>query len=398
MPGTPSTRTRSALTARRFWPAGRRLRRRQRVVLGGCDTSTCALARCSRRDLVAFLCCAVASQPETPTKKALARAAGLLLLLGAAAVSVGLVLSRLSGAQLGDPAAVVAAAGPHAEPHAAAPVAPAVHAETGALYAVPAEAARGLLVLLHGCSNVPDFFFWHPADVRIVRAALQRGLAVVAVGAQDQRSHWDPTPDGADLARVSDAVAAVERSLGLAGLPRVAAGFSSGGMFASSLATLLPLDGLLVEIAPVVPWFGRPPGLMPARVAVLFMARDTSFGTREAAEAAAAAARARGSAASVWEARPHPLTPSTFAAALPSVDQTRSEQLFEAAVALGVASEAGDVASEPDSSALRQLAASGLLVSAREVEAASQVFSTLHGRHSMTAEHIGAILDFLLPG
>ena len=93
----------------------------------------------------------------------------------------------------------------------------------------------GMLWLFHGCNHNGEDWFTLPAERKVLRAALQRGLVVVAMSSNDRtRSRcWDET----DVPRFVVALLSLRASHGLAeSLPLYALGASSGGMFVNALA------------------------------------------------------------------------------------------------------------------------------------------------------------------
>jgi hypothetical protein len=219
-----------------------------------------------------------------------------------------------------------------------------------------AAAARGVLLLAHGCSH-SALDFWPPSpgcpgclnlpeEVHIVRRALARGYAVVAISSADRDGSrcWAPLARGADGApgpgpdviQVRAALGALLPREGLAAAPLFALGASSGGAFVLALAAFVRLSGvgcqimalppdLLLQLAesarsapPAVPGgarrlsapaadaagTGAPGGYPPA----LFVHMPRDARTAAAVASDVAALRGRGLAAEAVEVAPRPVT------------------------------------------------------------------------------------------
>jgi hypothetical protein len=140
-----------------------------------------------------------------------------------------------------------------------------------------------VLFLAHGCNHQGTDFWWFaspdssksclglPEEVRIAKAALKAGLAVVAVTSTDRMSGcWNFEVDGPI---VRDALAAFKAKAQLvASLPVVAFGASSGGAFVLQLPALMP--GLKAVVSQIM---AIPPAMLPSPMPpTLFvhMARD----------------------------------------------------------------------------------------------------------------------------
>ena len=167
---------------------------------------------------------------------------------------------------------------------AATPAGPQYAASLGgvaeAMWELPGD-PHAVLLLAHGCSH-SGTDFWAPTascpkalglpeEVRIVKAALSAGFAVVAITSSDRASGcWSFEADGP---LVRDALAAWFSVTGLKpSLPLVAFGASSGGAFVLQLPALVPHVTAVVSQIMAVP----PSMLPPTQPPTLFvhMPRD----------------------------------------------------------------------------------------------------------------------------
>lgn len=114
--------------------------------------------------------------------------------------------------------------------------------------------ARGVVLLLHGCSHAATHWFPHspgcadciglPEEVRITASVLRHGFVPLAVSSTDKqhrcwRTAMTDLASKADYIRVRTALADVfSRDPALAMRPIFAVGVSSGGVFATSLPLL----------------------------------------------------------------------------------------------------------------------------------------------------------------
>ena len=130
-----------------------------------------------------------------------------------------------------------------------------------AMYEIP-NAPRGILFLAHGCQHSATDF-WAPTaecpqclglpeEVRIVKAALREGFAVIAISSQDREVSrcWSFESDGPIVKRALDAFR--ERHH-LPSLPLAALGASSGGAFVLQLAGIMRLVAVISQIMAIPP-------------------------------------------------------------------------------------------------------------------------------------------------
>ena len=148
---------------------------------------------------------------------------------------------------------------------------------------VAAGSAKGVLLLLHGCSHAATDF-WPasqscnecislPIETAIVAASLARGWATLSVSSVDRASKcWHPARDAPRLAK---AVRHARAACGLAteASPVAAIGASSGGHMAS-LLDMSDIDSIIGVVAQIMPSGAE---LSPAHLPVRFvhMLRDS---------------------------------------------------------------------------------------------------------------------------
>ena len=125
---------------------------------------------------------------------------------------------------------------------------------------------KGILFLFHGCSHDGHNWFQLPEEVRMVRAAVRRGLIPVAFSSQNrspQSKCWDHTypttmPDivggNRDLGLVGNAIQTMVSRENWSELPLNLLGVSSGGMIVSMIPLQLEqyftFHSLAVYISP----------------------------------------------------------------------------------------------------------------------------------------------------
>jgi predicted alpha/beta-hydrolase family hydrolase len=112
-------------------------------------------------------------------------------------------------------------------------------------YQIPPGQVKGLLFLAHGCHHSAGDFWPKsplcpkclglPEEIRIRKAAMRRGYAVVAISSTDRENRcWRGEED---VARVAHALTSLQNQTRLKGLPLYGLGASSGGMFVLMLAS-----------------------------------------------------------------------------------------------------------------------------------------------------------------
>ena len=128
------------------------------------------------------------------------------------------------------------------------------------VWELPASTPSALLFLAHGCNHGAIDFWPHdakcpeciglPEEVRLVKAALLAGFAVIAISSADRlhRRCWDFQQDGP---RVVQVLTAFRRQHALEAAPLVALGASSGGAFVLQLPQILPCACIVSQIMAV---------------------------------------------------------------------------------------------------------------------------------------------------
>ena len=228
--------------------------------------------------------------------------------------------------------------------------------------AVSGEASEALLFLAHGCSHSATDFFDRsatcpsciglPIERHIVRSALQRRFAVVAVSSADRlfSKCWSA---GLDAPRVFQALSYVLNATKLKPLPLLALGASSGGAMVHALGTLTLPDSLAAagraRIAAVavqiMPIDAHDMDEMYPPLILWHMPRDA----RSAAYISEAVSTLRAKRRPIRELTcdPFALTPSIFSDWMPSVPRRTSASLFSALKKAGMLDREGFLRDDP---------------------------------------------------
>mmetsp|Transcript_11849 Transcript_11849/g.22613 ORF Transcript_11849/g.22613 Transcript_11849/m.22613 type:complete len:397 (-) Transcript_11849:144-1334(-) len=203
--------------------------------------------------------------------------------------------------------------------------------EIETVWQAPRRAPKAILFVAHGCNHQAQDF-WDAGngcpsckglveEKRIVRAALERDLAVVAVSSEDRRSGcWR----NKDAPRVARALEWVKKHKGWAHLPLFALGASSGGSFVGNLPKDVEIDGLTIQIMGLRETAFRPPfkgNLHKSKqyppTIFIHMPRDSY--TALVVEENVRHLRRMGIPAVALEARPVPVSPNFFSDRIPWV-------------------------------------------------------------------------------
>jgi hypothetical protein len=146
------------------------------------------------------------------------------------------------------------------------------------------------VLLVHGCSRNGRDWFEYPEEKLIVRAFLDAGWCAVAISSSDRTASkcWSRKRD---LGPTQRSVAALSQHFGHQKWKKrlCTFGASSGGTFVQELASSPyepPIAQVVVMIAPATPPLLSSSHI--SHVAIVYMARDNRWATREAAEEAAA--------------------------------------------------------------------------------------------------------------
>ena len=286
----------------------------------------------------------------------------------------------------------------------------------------PARPARGVLLLLHGCSHSAtdwwprgsacDRCMGLPEEQKIVRAALVRGYVAVAVSSEDRAKSrcWRiglPAITGqrsGDLGRVAEAVGSLLRRLGGADLPLFVLGASSGGAMALALPHALPgITAVCSQIMAAPSLLSVPTGYAaypPTRFE--HMVRDKR--TSRLVERCVATLARQSVMHSVYETEPQPLTPTFFSDAIPHMDGQQSSALFAALVQAQLVSPQGELHADPRTTPWREalfadsivneilLAVGDTLVA--DESAIAEELNVAWAQHELVGSAIGATLDW----
>lgn len=298
---------------------------------------------------------------------------------------------------------------------------------TELVFQLPRNTPRATTLLLHGCHHAAtDFFPPSPAcphclglpeELRLVRLALHRGHAVVAVSSSNRGSGCWATnathPTGPDYDRIASALAALPPTARDA--PLFAAGASSGGRFATSLSTPRFRVAAVCSIvsSSVMPRRARPSGsgagdgggrdeandegafAMPH--AFVHMAqRDKAIAKR--VKGTAAALRAAGVLVAEFVVAPRVLTGALLRAAMPNWGAGLADEVVEALRVAGHIDDAGNVLVDPRRSQWRRAVEhlKGLMNDSLVADKSplSEVLNHAWAQHEISSEHFASVLDF----
>eukprot|EP00898_Chlorokybus_atmophyticus_P004286 jgi/Chlat1/4859/Chrsp31S04885 len=287
----------------------------------------------------------------------------------------------------------------------------------------------GTLFIAHGCTHgATDFWpkgescdacIGLPEETALVRAALARKFAVIAVSSADREGKiskcwaapWPPANSTADMRRVPAALSAWRLQHKLNKLPLYALGASSGGFFVSVLAHVVQLDAAAIYISGgVANAYTRHPYLndmaqpYPPTLFV-HMPRDTY--TAEGVHMAIKAIQQLDepdSSSIVWAAEltcsPQPITPRYFADRCDSIDSATSVQLYNCLKEAGFLDDKNMLINNP-----RHLDWQSVLVVKRGAEAvhATQIvhpaalielLNVAYGSHELTRDRAPQTFDW----
>jgi predicted alpha/beta-hydrolase family hydrolase len=272
-----------------------------------------------------------------------------------------------------------------------------------ALWQSPSGRERGIMLLAHGCGHAATHFWPQssacrsciglPEELRVVSAALRRGLVAVAVSSTDRRSGcWSAR----DAGRVRAVLASVRRELAMPKAPLYVLGASSGGRFALMMPSLgFELKGIVAQVMGV-PVRALVPQPFPPTLFV-HMPRDAQ--TARAVGRCVRALREARVRVHEIQATPLPIDEAFFSRRIDGISEGRSAALVRALASRGLL--------EPDSSLLRMDprrsrwadALAPLVGAAQLIPDQSPIAEELnvaYARHELTADHMVATLDFLL--
>ncbi len=276
---------------------------------------------------------------------------------------------------------------------------------------VAAGSAKGVLLLLHGCSHAATDF-WPasqscnecislPIETAIVAASLARGWATLSVSSVDRASKcWHPARDAPRLAK---AVRHARAACGLAteASPVAAIGASSGGHMAS-LLDMSDIDSIIGVVAQIMPSGAE---LSPAHLPVRFvhMLRDSRSAQliREQVSELAAA----GVDADEWQVHPTPLTVESFGArghqtsGIAALPPDTAQAAIAALTAAGLLDARGELVSDPRRSDWRSVLRPVIPASQHDslvadASAVSEVLNVAWAMHEFTDAYIDESLDW----
>lgn len=134
----------------------------------------------------------------------------------------------------------------------------------------------GIVLCFHGCTHSGSDWFTLPEEGIIVRESLKNRLAILAVTSYDRRSGcWGEV----DLERIQAALQDFhEREQWSKGLPLFSLGASSGGSFASSIQSRIPVVGIYIQIGrPSLELSSQWKSPFPIALHMLYMSRDAKL-------------------------------------------------------------------------------------------------------------------------
>uniref|UniRef100_A0A0G4G5G3 Uncharacterized protein n=1 Tax=Chromera velia CCMP2878 TaxID=1169474 RepID=A0A0G4G5G3_9ALVE len=285
------------------------------------------------------------------------------------------------------------------------------HAASGTLYALPDREPRGVAFLFHGCTrDAKHFFEPYPEDVRITRTLLDAGLAVVVFQSQDRESkcwgvfQWSPKDD---VEPVTEGLAKFaeekETALGLAGLPKLFIGFSSGGHFVTELVGRVNMDGALVYISRGEKGFSRYPDVpLPKKMAWLAMSQDRGSWAASPSQVRAQIEdnRQKEMKHRLWIAKPRPLEPLTLAERIAGVSLEQSKKAYELAREGGYLTETNLIQKDPRKTDIKKILLPVLEMEGYTEQEVTQhlsvVLNRLYCEHEMTDDFLPEMIEYLL--
>ena len=199
---------------------------------------------------------------------------------------------------------------------------------TELFYKFPNGICKGILIFFHGCNHGGQDAFYLPEDRLVLKAALERGLAVVSISSTNRKSGcWSKTEDLADLGKVFDIW--LKKVHLLKSLPRIGMGASSGGGILFSAYKILKFKAL----ASYIMWKSyskddlQHPDTLPA-TAFVYMGRDKRS---HILPTFSEALLKKGVASKVWQVEPHPLTVELCTQRIPELGEERCHGILETA-------------------------------------------------------------------
>ncbi|KAL4457969.1 hypothetical protein ABPG75_012834 [Micractinium tetrahymenae] len=281
------------------------------------------------------------------------------------------------------------------------------------LWEVP-EQPRGVLFVAHGCSHSGSDW-WPPSprcrhclglpeEMAVRRAALRRGYAVIAVSSFDRDTKcWHNTAPSRseDLQRVPDILRGVMKEEGLAQLPLLSFGASSGGSFALRVGAVMPeVKGVVCQITPVNPSIFK--GLerpFPPTLFVHMAERDPS--KAETVTQALAVLKEAGTPAAEIKVGPRPCTPE-FLQRSPLIPQKMARDIVDTLTEAGLLDEAGYFKEDPRRTGWqwRELLQPvvGQLSLEADVSQVAELFNVAYARHELIGDTTGVALAWLEAG
>ena len=258
------------------------------------------------------------------------------------------------------------------------------------MWELPNSTPHSALFLAHGC-NHQGTDFWSassacprclglPEEVRITKAALAAGFAVVAITSADRSSGcWDFEVDG-PVVKESIAVWKAVADLP-ASLPLVAFGASSGGAFVLQLPTLLKCAAIISQIMAIPPQM-LPPDAPPT----LFVHMPRDVRTAGYVHKCVRRLGGQGVAAHALEVPPQKPTADFFLARIERLAPETAHALHAALRRAGLLDADGYLANDPRRTPWRDALASAALRAALPGPAAGGAPDSLVGDQSAVAE------------
>jgi hypothetical protein len=200
---------------------------------------------------------------------------------------------------------------------------------TDVYYKIPQQQQpHGVLIFFHGCNHDGRDLFLLPEDRLVVKAALDRNLAVLSITSKDRETGcWSDL----DVTNVRIIVKEWLSATGLSNrynLPRIGMGASSGGSFLFRVYGEIQLISMASYISPAM--FENPSQGIPT----IFVHMPHDIFTGAAVQRNHATLEGQGIASHIIPIDPHPLTPELCTERILELDRSTCQKILEKAMSL----------------------------------------------------------------
>lgn len=276
----------------------------------------------------------------------------------------------------------------------------------GAWVSLGGSSPSGVAALFHGCTHAGDHWFVLPEEVRFLQALLASGYAILSYTTPEPGDNYCWPMDGATVTTMAAAHRELTARLGLASLPSLGVGGSSGGNFVSLLSEKVAFNALAIWVSPTA--YARPrdaggvrlPASFPP-VVFSFMHKDTRWASEANCRRVCDALSARAVPCEAHGSRPRALTAELVADAMvaPGVPPAGARALVAALAERGLLGPAGGLLVDPRAFPWRDVAATALSAHVSLQDAGlfmglEELLNVCWAQHEFTHEHVGAVLAF----